>query len=92
MLGDRGLAELTLDELDAARADSSNRAETEDIAGGLAQLFGIGDCKAHPMSVRDAQYAGMKLAGLGLAGDPGLFCRPVAISQWKFPSMQSYEA
>jgi len=109
MLGDRGLAELTLDELDAARAESSNRVETEDIAwfvdaftslwprdipsefhyhvsetgerqaclrsyfatntelrtrpsgwniiaegiaGGLAQLFGIGDCKTHPMSVR----------------------------------------
>ncbi|MBW2191511.1 MAG: hypothetical protein JRG93_18380 [Deltaproteobacteria bacterium] len=24
----------------------------------------------------DAQYAAMKLAGLGLAADPGLFCRP----------------
>ena len=32
MLGNRGLAELTLDELDAARADSSNTTETEDIA------------------------------------------------------------
>lgn len=109
MLGDRGLAELTLDELDAARAESSNTTETQDVAwffdvftnlwprdnpsefhyhvsttgkrqaclrsyfatntklrarpsgwniitegivGGLAQLFSIGDCKTHPMSVQ----------------------------------------
>jgi hypothetical protein len=108
-LGDRGLAELTLDELDAARAQSASTSEMQDvtwffdaftnlwpreipselhyevketgerqaclrsyfatntelrarpggwniiaegIAGGLAQLFGIGDCKTHPMSVR----------------------------------------
>jgi len=32
MLGDRGLAELTLDELDAARAESSNTTEMQDVA------------------------------------------------------------
>jgi hypothetical protein len=109
MLGDRGLAEFTLDELDAARAESASANEMQDVAwffdaftnlwprdipsefhyhvketgerqaclrsyfatntelrarpggwniiaegivGGLAQLFGVGDCKTHPMSVR----------------------------------------
>ncbi|MFW2389533.1 MAG: hypothetical protein ACN4G0_14430 [Polyangiales bacterium] len=109
MLGDRGLAELTLDELDQARSESSTTTETEDvtwffdaftnlwpreipsefhyqvtpegkrqaclrsyfatnttirarpggwnviaegIAAGFVELFGIGDCKTHPMSVR----------------------------------------
>jgi hypothetical protein len=109
ILGDRGLAELTLDELDAARAGSGTTNERQDvawyfdaftglwprdvssefhyrvketgerqvclrsyfstntklrarpggwniiaegIAGGLAELFGIGDCKTHPVSVR----------------------------------------
>lgn len=109
MLGNRGLAELTLDELDAARAGSANTSELEDvvwffdaftnlwprdissefhyrvkengerqaclrsyfatntelrarpggwniiaegIVGGLSELFGIGDCRTHPMSVR----------------------------------------
>ena len=32
MLGDRGLADVTLDELDAARAESSNTTEMEDVA------------------------------------------------------------
>lgn len=109
MLEDRGLAELTLDELDQARAESSNMNEMEDVAwffdaftnlwprdipsefhyhvtpegdrqaclrsyfatntslrarpsgwniiaegivAGFVELFGIGDCKTHPMSVR----------------------------------------
>lgn len=109
ILGERGLAELTLDELDAARAESANANDMEDvvwffdaftnlwprdipsefhyhvkesgqrqaclrsyfatntelrarpsgwniiaegIVGGLAELFGVGDCRTHPMSVR----------------------------------------
>jgi hypothetical protein len=109
VLDDRGLAELTLDELDAARAQSATTDETENviwffdaftslwprdipsefhyhvketgerqaclrsyfatntdlrarpggwnfiteaIATALSELFGIGDCKTHPMSVR----------------------------------------
>ncbi len=109
VLGERGLAELTLDELDEARAASATTDEsqnvvwffdaftnlwprdipsefhyhvketgerqaclrsyfatntelrarpggwniiTEGIAAGLSELFGIGDCRTHPMSVR----------------------------------------
>ncbi len=109
MLGDRGLAELTLDRLDAARTRSANSNEIEEVAwffdaftklwprvnpsefhyhvketgerqaclrsyfaantdlrgrpsgwniigegivAGLAELFGVGDCKTHPISVR----------------------------------------
>lgn len=109
MLGERGLAEFTLDELDAARAESASTNEMLDVAwffdaftslwprevpsefhyhvketgerqaclrsyfstntklrtrpsgpniiaesivAGLTALFGIGDCKTHPMSVR----------------------------------------
>ena len=109
LLDDRGLAELTLDELDAARAASATTSEREDvvwffdaftnlwpqnvpsefhyhvketgerqaclrsyfstntqlrarpggwniiteaIAAGLSELFGIGDCRTHPVSVR----------------------------------------
>jgi len=119
MLDNRGLAEFTLDELDAARAESANSNEMNDvvwffdaftnlwprdipsefhyhvketgerqaclrsyfatntelrarpggwniiaegIVGGLAELFGIGDCKTHPMSVR---FCGELAAGDG---------------------------
>ncbi len=123
LLGERGLAELTLDELDAARAESATTDEREDvvwffdaftslwprdipselhyrveetgrrqiclrsyfatntdlrarpggwnvitesIAAAFSQLFGIGDCRTHPISVR---FCG----GLGVASGAPTF-------------------